>query len=139
MLTEHLIISIKFYFFLFLKNILAYGFIYIMLSYNWVKCTKLWISFPIPNHDYLTTLISYLTGTAIYVHFNFLCFFYLFLFLQVLVIGGGDGGILREISRHSSIQQIDICEIDTMLIDVSSHHNNLCPNYFSSLEFNSNF
>ncbi|XP_022134672.1 spermidine synthase 2-like [Momordica charantia] len=37
---------------------------------------------------------------------------------KVLVIGGGDGGILREISRHSSIQQIDICEIDTMLIDV---------------------
>ncbi|XP_022921767.1 spermidine synthase 1-like [Cucurbita moschata] len=37
---------------------------------------------------------------------------------KVLVIGGGDGGILREISRHSSIDQIDICEIDTMLIDV---------------------
>lgn len=38
---------------------------------------------------------------------------------QVLLIGGGDGGILREISRHSSVEQIDICEIDTMLIDVS--------------------
>ncbi|XP_031737628.1 spermidine synthase 1 isoform X2 [Cucumis sativus] len=37
---------------------------------------------------------------------------------KVLVIGGGDGGILREISRHSSIEHIDICEIDTMLIDV---------------------
>ncbi|BFG32591.1 hypothetical protein CerSpe_188660 [Prunus speciosa] len=37
---------------------------------------------------------------------------------KVLLIGGGDGGILREISRHSSVQQIDICEIDTMLIDV---------------------
>ncbi|CAL9031093.1 unnamed protein product [Prunus brigantina] len=37
---------------------------------------------------------------------------------MVLLIGGGDGGILREISRHSSVQQIDICEIDTMLIDV---------------------
>ncbi|WVZ18511.1 hypothetical protein V8G54_005833 [Vigna mungo] len=31
---------------------------------------------------------------------------------------GGDGGILREISRHSSVEQIDVCEIDTMLIDV---------------------
>ncbi|KAH7528488.1 hypothetical protein FEM48_Zijuj05G0077500 [Ziziphus jujuba var. spinosa] len=37
---------------------------------------------------------------------------------QVLLIGGGDGGILREISRHSTVHQIDICEIDTMLIDV---------------------
>ncbi|KAI4336120.1 hypothetical protein L6164_014689 [Bauhinia variegata] len=37
---------------------------------------------------------------------------------QVMLIGGGDGGILREISRHSSVEQIDICEIDTMLIDV---------------------
>ncbi|XP_054807333.1 spermidine synthase 1-like isoform X2 [Prosopis cineraria] len=40
------------------------------------------------------------------------------LVFQVLLIGGGDGGILREISRHSSVEQIDICEIDTMLIDV---------------------
>ncbi|RDX94747.1 Spermidine synthase, partial [Mucuna pruriens] len=37
---------------------------------------------------------------------------------KVLLIGGGDGGILREISRHSSVEQIDICEIDIMLIDV---------------------
>ncbi|GMI76596.1 spermidine synthase 1 [Hibiscus trionum] len=37
---------------------------------------------------------------------------------KVLLIGGGDGGILREISRHKSVDQIDICEIDTMLIDV---------------------
>ncbi|XVE57113.1 hypothetical protein DITRI_Ditri04bG0065500 [Diplodiscus trichospermus] len=37
---------------------------------------------------------------------------------KVLLIGGGDGGILREISRHTSVRHIDICEIDTMLIDV---------------------
>ncbi|XP_040990839.1 spermidine synthase 1-like isoform X2 [Juglans microcarpa x Juglans regia] len=37
---------------------------------------------------------------------------------KVLLIGGGDGGILREISRHSSVKQIDICEIDSMLVDV---------------------
>ncbi|KAL5816316.1 hypothetical protein ACOSQ3_024694 [Xanthoceras sorbifolium] len=37
---------------------------------------------------------------------------------KVLLIGGGDGGILREISRHSSVEQIDICEIDTMLVNV---------------------
>ncbi|XP_027921665.1 spermidine synthase 2-like [Vigna unguiculata] len=37
---------------------------------------------------------------------------------KVLVVGGGDGGILREISRHSSVEHIDICEIDKMVIDV---------------------
>ncbi|GAY38897.1 hypothetical protein CUMW_040240 [Citrus unshiu] len=37
---------------------------------------------------------------------------------KVLLIGGGDGGILREISRHASVEQIHICEIDTMLINV---------------------
>jgi spermidine synthase len=40
--------------------------------------------------------------------------------MQVLVVGGGDGGVLREISRHSSVEHIDICEIDQMVIDVSA-------------------
>lgn len=39
--------------------------------------------------------------------------------LQVLVIGGGDGGVLREVARHSSVEQIDMCEIDKMVVDVS--------------------
>uniref|UniRef100_A0A0E0LJL1 spermidine synthase n=1 Tax=Oryza punctata TaxID=4537 RepID=A0A0E0LJL1_ORYPU len=38
--------------------------------------------------------------------------------IQVLVIGGGDGGVLREVSRHSSVEQIDICEIDKMVVDL---------------------
>ncbi|KAL3578240.1 hypothetical protein D5086_019744 [Populus alba] len=38
---------------------------------------------------------------------------------KVLVIGGGDGGVLREVARHSSVVQIDICEIDKMVVDVS--------------------
>ncbi|KAL3524400.1 hypothetical protein ACH5RR_017234 [Cinchona calisaya] len=38
---------------------------------------------------------------------------------NVLVLGGGDGGVLREISRHTSVELIDICEIDKMVIDVS--------------------
>ncbi|GJZ02789.1 spermidine synthase 1 [Tanacetum coccineum] len=36
---------------------------------------------------------------------------------QVLVIGGGDGGVLREVARHSSVEHIDICEIDKMVVD----------------------
>ncbi|XP_074319803.1 spermine synthase [Silene latifolia] len=38
---------------------------------------------------------------------------------NVLVVGGGDGGVLREVSRHASVEHIDICEIDEMVIDVS--------------------
>lgn len=38
---------------------------------------------------------------------------------KVLVIGGGDGGVLREVARHASVEQIDICEIDKMVVDVS--------------------
>jgi len=38
---------------------------------------------------------------------------------KVLVIGGGDGGVLREIAKHKHVEQIVICEIDKMVIDVS--------------------
>ncbi|KAI0502437.1 hypothetical protein KFK09_017387 [Dendrobium nobile] len=38
---------------------------------------------------------------------------------KVLVIGGGDGGVLREVSRYPSVEQINICEIDKMVVDVS--------------------
>lgn len=47
-------------------------------------------------------------------------------FSQVLVIGGGDGGVLREVSRYSSVEVIDICEIDAMVVDVS---NSTCLNF----------
>jgi spermidine synthase len=30
----------------------------------------------------------------------------------VVVIGGGDGGVLREIAKHDSVKEITICEID---------------------------
>lgn len=62
--------------------------------------------------------------TSIYIYIFFLSlvfqFTYHIIFPQVLVIGGGDGGVLREVSRHSSIEQIDICEIDKMVVDVSN-------------------
>lgn len=31
---------------------------------------------------------------------------------RVLVIGGGDGGVLRELSRHACLEEIVICELD---------------------------
>ena len=38
---------------------------------------------------------------------------------NVLVIGGGDGGVLREINRHDDVCTIDFCEIDEEVIHVS--------------------
>ncbi len=38
---------------------------------------------------------------------------------SVLVIGGGDGGVLREIGKHSCIESIDFCEIDDEVIKLS--------------------
>ena len=35
---------------------------------------------------------------------------------RILVIGGGDGGVLRELSRHPEPQVLDICEIDAEVI-----------------------
>ena len=40
----------------------------------------------------------------------------------MLVIGGGDGGVLREAARHASVEQIDMCEIDKMVVDVSTSY-----------------
>ncbi|PKA55102.1 Spermidine synthase 1 [Apostasia shenzhenica] len=38
---------------------------------------------------------------------------------KVLVIGGGDGGVLREVSRYSTVEHIEICEIDEMVVEVA--------------------
>ncbi len=38
---------------------------------------------------------------------------------KVLIIGGGDGGVVREFARHKSIKQIDLVEIDERVIEVS--------------------
>ena len=36
---------------------------------------------------------------------------------QVLVIGGGDGGTVREVLKHPSVERVVLCEIDGMVID----------------------
>lgn len=41
---------------------------------------------------------------------------------KVLVIGGGDGGVLREIAKHPGVEEIVICEIDGDVIDVSKKY-----------------
>jgi spermidine synthase len=38
---------------------------------------------------------------------------------RVLVIGGGDGGTLREVLRHDCVKEAVLCEIDGMVIEAS--------------------
>ncbi len=38
---------------------------------------------------------------------------------RVLVVGGGDGGAIREIVKHSSVQEAILAEIDQRVIDTS--------------------
>jgi spermidine synthase len=42
---------------------------------------------------------------------------------SVLIIGGGDGGLLREVLRHKNIERVVLVEIDGAVID-------LCKRYF---------
>ena len=41
---------------------------------------------------------------------------------RVLVIGGGDGGVLREVLKHPSVEKATLCEIDRSVIDLSLQH-----------------
>jgi spermidine synthase len=38
---------------------------------------------------------------------------------RVVVIGGGDGGTVRELLKHPSIEEIILCEIDEMVVEAS--------------------
>ena len=41
---------------------------------------------------------------------------------KVLVIGGGDGGVLREVAKHPGVEEIVECEIDEGVINVSKKY-----------------
>jgi spermidine synthase len=38
---------------------------------------------------------------------------------KVLIVGGGDGGVAREVAKHESVEVIDMVEIDEMVPQVS--------------------
>jgi len=44
---------------------------------------------------------------------------------RVLVIGGGDGGTIREVLRHPEVEHVALVELDKMVVDV-------CKEYLSS-------
>ena len=41
---------------------------------------------------------------------------------RILVLGGGDGGIVREVSKHHQVKQIDLVEIDPMVVEKSKQY-----------------
>lgn len=41
---------------------------------------------------------------------------------KVLVIGAGDGGTIRELTRYEQIEQIDMVEIDKKVVEVCKEH-----------------
>jgi spermidine synthase len=41
---------------------------------------------------------------------------------RVLIIGGGDGGVLREVLRHEAVDKAIICEIDDSVINMCREH-----------------
>ncbi len=45
---------------------------------------------------------------------------------RVLIIGGGDGGVLREVLRHATVEKAVMVEIDRMVVD-------LCREYMPTL------
>ena len=45
---------------------------------------------------------------------------------KVLIIGGGDGGVAREVARHKCVKHIDQCEIDGRVVE-------LCRQYIPSM------
>lgn len=41
---------------------------------------------------------------------------------RVLIVGGGDGGILREVARHKEVEHITMVEIDASVVEMSKEH-----------------
>lgn len=41
---------------------------------------------------------------------------------RVLIVGGGDGGMLREVCKHTSVEQITQVEIDAQVVDMCKEY-----------------
>jgi spermidine synthase len=41
---------------------------------------------------------------------------------QALIVGGGDGGVLREALKHPGLKEVTLCEIDRGVIDLCRRH-----------------
>ena len=47
---------------------------------------------------------------------------------KVLVIGGGDGGVVREVLKHETVEEVVLCDIDE--VSFASHRE--CLMYLTS-------
>jgi spermidine synthase len=50
---------------------------------------------------------------------------------RVLVIGGGDGGVVREVLKHQEVESVHLCEIDEEVVTVCREY---LPSQASSLD-----
>ncbi len=50
---------------------------------------------------------------------------------KALLIGGGDGAVIRELCRNKSLEEIHICEIDEQVIEICKEY---FPNFTKSLK-----
>lgn len=41
---------------------------------------------------------------------------------NILIIGAGDGGVLRELTRYPTVENIDLVEIDELVVEVSKQY-----------------
>lgn len=41
---------------------------------------------------------------------------------RILVIGGGDGGLLREVLKHPCVEEVDFVELDSQVVEFSRRH-----------------
>lgn len=41
---------------------------------------------------------------------------------KVLIIGGGDGGVLREVCKHKSVEKVEMCEIDEKVCEIGKKY-----------------
>ena len=51
---------------------------------------------------------------------------------KVLVIGGGDGGVVREVLKHDTVEQVVLCDIDEVLHYYCFSFPDSCRNDMSS-------
>lgn len=56
---------------------------------------------------------------------------------NILVIGGGDGGSIKELFKHSSIESVTLVDIDESVINISQKYlGKICGNAFSDPRLN---
>ena len=50
---------------------------------------------------------------------------------KVLIVGGGDGGTLTEILKHPGVEEVVLCEIDQVVIDLSKKY---LPEFYAAFD-----